>query len=201
MKNGAKQKLRFLLCELTHCAGSAMGREATPQARATGVRRIQTKLRGSFVPTSGLATGEPETCQGSSGPLARRTGRPRRVCPGLPSAARERSAGRRTPGFDARQPWRTPCGSPTAVQFRFRRICRAQCERVAKEVASQKARDGLFQLLLDTVGMAHQCERVLRRLCVFQPVFDLVSGHGAVTCVVVCSGFLYPAHDRTANLH
>jgi hypothetical protein len=70
--------------------------------------------------------GEPETCEGSSGPLARRTGRPRRVCPGLPSAAGKRSAGRRALGFDARHPWRAPFGSPAAVQFRSRRNCQAK---------------------------------------------------------------------------
>ncbi len=51
---------------------------------------------------NGLAMGEPETCQGSSELLAQRTGRPRRVCPGLPSAAGKRSAGRRAQDLQAR---------------------------------------------------------------------------------------------------
>ncbi len=40
--------------------------------------------------------------QASGGRLARRTGRPRRVCPGLPSAAGKPSAGRRAQDLQAR---------------------------------------------------------------------------------------------------
>ncbi len=77
---------------------------AAAQARrgTRAVKRIKAKVQWTFARRNGLAMGEPETCQGSSEPLARRTGRPRRVCPGLPSAAGKRSAGRRSQGLQAR---------------------------------------------------------------------------------------------------
>ncbi len=65
-------------------------------------KRSRECAAAGIVPLNGLAMGEPETCQGPGGALARRTGRPRRVCPGLPSAAGKRSAGRRAAGLQAR---------------------------------------------------------------------------------------------------
>ncbi len=57
------------------------------------VRKVRTPSYG------GGCAGE---SQASGGRLARRTGRPRRVCPGLPSAAGKRSAGRQAQDLQAR---------------------------------------------------------------------------------------------------
>ncbi len=83
---------------------SRVRREGEEHARrgTSGVKRIKARVQWTLARLNGLAMGEPETCQGSSEPLARRTGRPRRVCPGLPSAAGKRSAGRQAQDLQAR---------------------------------------------------------------------------------------------------
>ena len=88
LKNGAKQKPRFLLsilrsvsgtslchsCELTILSGTKLGAEGARQGERQGGReskrpwakRNKIKLRWSFIPLSGFATdGEPRTCQRS----------------------------------------------------------------------------------------------------------------------------------------
>ncbi len=79
--------------------------------KVRGVRRQKAKVQWTFAPPNAQAMGEPEHCKGSSGRSPRRTGRPGMVCPGFPSKAGSRSEGRQAPGFDARHPWRAPCGS------------------------------------------------------------------------------------------